>query len=1198
MTASQANLSQTKSSGKSRSSQSIITLEGSHVKPTDVGNRPKGRKARRSNGSAMVKRKDSITSHQSDNSQENEAEQLDNDHSSQIIAGIVEAEESESDMPVPLKSAKYSINSKSSTAPKKTVKNRNNKKTGSIRDSGRAKGPASIQDAEDPFILAVDRLQSSLAKSLGAFASQLSETSNEQGRKRTLDGSFSDKSAPPQKKQKNKSNSAKERRGSIHDGHRGSQHGVVILQSGASQSVSEFAGDLFAQEAEGESITESLPNPYPTPASKSSILPPRKVPEKIPASLETASAFPKPLPTPSSSILPPRSTTTVIMPSTRTTWKAVNSTPTPELRDSPNPLPPDSSQDIVKSQVDIPVVKSGQGEGTMLAKSNATSLMDDSSDYSSEESEEDSEDEGRDLVQAFVQQKRLAESASKAKAPTPIQASKPSPIDNEKEDLSSEPEFEPDSESSSDSESSVSDNMARAPLVRSSADRKTTNMPSKNGDVSDSDQSESEISAQSAEENPSPGAHPELITEETLVSRDGTALDSDARQESTEEPVEEPMEAPIQGSMDEPTEEPLEGPSEEPSEESSEEPVEESLETPVERSAEEPVEELVEEPMEEPRPSVQDDATAVPPSSPELEQRTAEDESSVRYHSKPLEEQPESASKDRRRPRKSGVTPKPKKKRLAESTPVEESSRPQKLMRTDTPQTGASLSMFRIPGSKGKPGKTTATELQAISRALDTYKDAWGASEEHIISLIHGTAFNSEAKEFWKHVAAAAPNLPIRNVRETCRRNFHNFDARGHWTDDQDDELRTIHARYPGKWKMIGAAMNRFPEDCRDRWKNYLICGDKIGKGNWEPAEEDRLILVVKECLELLSKEQRSKNAQKGDTGSLENQIDWNTVSEKMGHTRSRLQCFTKWNRIKDKPTEQPTPERAAGSSERSREIVEEEAVSDSQPTRLSKPATNGTPIVETEDSIAETSEEDVGNESYIPVARRRSHASKYKVQDSHTKNDLEEDHNDPISDDEIVYESRNKSPRKQKAASRPQPRTQGKATSKDTRAHSSGVDENPENDDSLDEDKEEDISMQHQHQREESIDLGDYSTNDTSNHDADDNDLAITSSLDLNQDLSAAAALNGTLNGGGHSSNADTGSSSPDMTPRLKLTTAPDKTHDSDPNSDDSDSAANSDTDSVGSIRATPIYRSSTQGKPSSSLGRMQLPGRKLTYI
>ncbi|EHL01393.1 putative DNA-binding protein REB1 [Glarea lozoyensis 74030] len=200
-----------------------------------------------------------------------------------------------------------------------------------------------------------------------------------------------------------------------------------------------------------------------------------------------------------------------------------------------------------------------------------------------------------------------------------------------------------------------------------------------------------------------------------------------------------------------------------------------------------------------------------------------------------------------------------------------------------------------------RKGKFAPRELEAIDVAVETYREMHDLTQFKVNEIIQAPNTSEETKELWTSIRDVVPDIPHRRVYDTCRRRFHNFESRGSWTKEQDEELKDAYARFPQKWKQIGELINRFPEDARDRWRNYLICGDNLRKDYWEKEEEDRLREVVSECVEILRRAQRT--ARKPDIGrdALESLLDWQIVSQKMNGVRSRLQCSSKWRQLKDR---------------------------------------------------------------------------------------------------------------------------------------------------------------------------------------------------------------------------------------------------------------------------------------------------------
>jgi hypothetical protein len=293
-------------------------------------------------------------------------------------------------------------------------------------------------------------------------------------------------------------------------------------------------------------------------------------------------------------------------------------------------------------------------------------------------------------------------------------------------------------------------------------------------------------------------------------------------------------------------------------------------------------------------------ATILPPSAqkPSAEPGFDEDSDEPEYvpesnSSKPNSGPPESSEPKSSKPKKkrrlpvgddkpSKSTPKTPQKRSAKSkTPKSEAKTPQ-------PQTGTAR------------GGLSTEEIEAITAAVEEYRDQNNLTQFEINELIQKDA-KKDGLSLWNYIRDEVPDIPRSKVLNVCRRRFHNFEARGTWTEEADEELREAYEKYPGKWKQIGAAMNRFSEDCRDRWRNYLVCGENMRKDFWDKEEEERLKDVVQECIESIREGRRTSNDPRDASKSDESLIDWSNVSQRMGRTRSRLQCLNKWKKLKDR---------------------------------------------------------------------------------------------------------------------------------------------------------------------------------------------------------------------------------------------------------------------------------------------------------
>lgn len=142
--------------------------------------------------------------------------------------------------------------------------------------------------------------------------------------------------------------------------------------------------------------------------------------------------------------------------------------------------------------------------------------------------------------------------------------------------------------------------------------------------------------------------------------------------------------------------------------------------------------------------------------------------------------------------------------------------------------------------------------------------------------------------KFWENLTKVLPYRSRASVYKHVRRQFHVFRVRATWNKEEDEQLRSLAQQSPTmtNWKRIGESMNRMPEDCRDRWRNYLKCGDNRLLNKWSEDEENTLKQIVIEYL--------SEQANKDKPVT----INWTMVSEKMNGMRSRIQCRYKWNKL------------------------------------------------------------------------------------------------------------------------------------------------------------------------------------------------------------------------------------------------------------------------------------------------------------
>ena len=194
-----------------------------------------------------------------------------------------------------------------------------------------------------------------------------------------------------------------------------------------------------------------------------------------------------------------------------------------------------------------------------------------------------------------------------------------------------------------------------------------------------------------------------------------------------------------------------------------------------------------------------------------------------------------------------------------------------------------------LPDTTGKgPRMFSAEEMSAVDHFVAGYCHLNKWTREDVCNRV----WSNERKKdnFWESLVRVLPYRSRASVYKHVRRIYHVFDVRAKWTEEDDALLKKLALTHEGKWKQIGEAMGRMPEDCRDRWRNYVKCGDNRTSNQWSQDEENALKQIVTDMF------QQSGNKEYAS-------INWTVVSERMNGTRSRIQCRYKWNKLVKRET-------------------------------------------------------------------------------------------------------------------------------------------------------------------------------------------------------------------------------------------------------------------------------------------------------
>lgn len=192
--------------------------------------------------------------------------------------------------------------------------------------------------------------------------------------------------------------------------------------------------------------------------------------------------------------------------------------------------------------------------------------------------------------------------------------------------------------------------------------------------------------------------------------------------------------------------------------------------------------------------------------------------------------------------------------------------------------------MHSATGGSG-PRIFSEEEIAAVEHFISGYCHLHKLTREDICNRIWA---NERTKDnFWESLTKVLPYRSHASVYKHVRRQYHVFQVRGKWTKEDDELLAKLALTREGHWKEIGEMMGRMPEDCRDRWRNYVKCGENRALNKWTEDEEAKLREIV---VEMITHAPPLKDRAVS--------INWTLVSEKMDGARSRIQCRYKWNKL------------------------------------------------------------------------------------------------------------------------------------------------------------------------------------------------------------------------------------------------------------------------------------------------------------
>ena len=210
-----------------------------------------------------------------------------------------------------------------------------------------------------------------------------------------------------------------------------------------------------------------------------------------------------------------------------------------------------------------------------------------------------------------------------------------------------------------------------------------------------------------------------------------------------------------------------------------------------------------------------------------------------------------------------------------------------------------------------------AVEEAALDQFIEQYRRIKNFTRQQTCERIWANGRRRD--DFWVNICKVLPYRTRSSIYKHVRRRYHIFEQRGKWTPEEDLQLAKLCIEKEGQWSEVGKALGRMPEDCRDRWRNYIKCGTNRASNKWSVEEEELLRKIINEMLEEAEKLEEKKKKGLLDESDLEKQkkeirgpkgrkidgplgfkdiINWTVVSERMGGARSRIQCRYKWNKL------------------------------------------------------------------------------------------------------------------------------------------------------------------------------------------------------------------------------------------------------------------------------------------------------------
>jgi hypothetical protein len=240
------------------------------------------------------------------------------------------------------------------------------------------------------------------------------------------------------------------------------------------------------------------------------------------------------------------------------------------------------------------------------------------------------------------------------------------------------------------------------------------------------------------------------------------------------------------------------------------------------------------------------------------------------------------------------------------------------------------------PIEKRSKGDFTDDEEELIRRAIRDYQERHGLETNELVEIIQWTSDvrdgqfarqrsdlttqelqdERESNAFWAELKQIELTRSLHRLKTHVRARYHTFKTGG-WTEEEDEQLKSLMRLHPQRWKLISLIMgDRSYLDIFNRWKDYVQHGDSRHTNRWSKEEEEALLNAIT----TVTQRDEDHRAQLGkpELNYANVDINWPQVCIEMGNIRSRIQCTVKWTRMtkRDPPATIPLVRRPRATPE------------------------------------------------------------------------------------------------------------------------------------------------------------------------------------------------------------------------------------------------------------------------------------------